>query len=1034
MKTKHYCFAIFLFMAISHLCFAQAYTLTVKNDLKETDKIPRYNLFYLSKLLADKNLSLEEKNKAFYALKNIINDSTLDIESKEYKIDRLKYKRIFDFLQTLKDKNKEQFDNWLGQNNTKYFSDFLTNEIDGKSLLNDLNTITKLKKEFDNQSSNVQKIETLNIDTEQQYRDSDLKNLILKFSPNEKDFENIFNKYYKKEHNNIIKSLESLKAELANNEANGNIKENINSLKDKYSKDDFNKLPEKLILIIDNYYFKDDKDFYYFRNLETLKKELNAEISKLRTLNISKEQELKEKIRIFSENFLTFFLTKNKDIESNEIKKILNTSNFSVSKDQQIIINSQIQTAQAQTGISGISIPSQSQMIEAMAIFLAKRAKQEAAIWFMDQIRLKMNNPMILDVFPETIKVIDGVENYKVPTFNTTWKYAIAKDFVEMPRNLVNSPWVKEVLIKDTKNHAMLKQSVDFGYDMNRLMTEQYNYRDIIKYFYINQRIEKDSKGNEIPNQEINRLIDNSTTLLYIVTNEFFAIENIDGKDVYRLLSYEEIASLDKDEIEVLLELIDLKYKERINNVNLIKNLNLAKKEEINKWIGNILISLSQLDKIRNDYQTKKEEIKNDLASKNFYNVWNVLNQMTKNLYKENLFNSTKMANLKTKIEWVQKGMSVYEHFQNNDYVGAANQTFELVNLITLNSADATITGNLHFEYAFGDNKKVSLNSITENEFVIKTYNGLVENDINVSFAKNNLVVKRGKEPEITIENYLILAKYIVSSTSKKRIKDFYNKENFENFEKILKLSQDLNIDETEMLQLINSIYMAKIANNINQNMAQVLISIGFTIKGKTDNTFKTSHHKYTKQLTNLLSFFGDVITVKDEHQLAGIIDSYALPPTSYKLKRKQPSSIDLNAYVGAFGGGLMSLKSTTIGSQPVYGITAPIGIAFTWSRNGWYDNYGFTVDVVDLGNVVNHYLVQPGKDYAKDVHFSEVFSLGTTFLMGIKNSPFVISGGFRFQPYNTGKDANNKVFDAGIFHLGVKIDIPLIHLSSKDF
>lgn len=829
---------------------------------------------------------------------------------------------------------------------------------------------------------------------------------------------NLISKDDKKKYDNKLSTL----TKEYNNLKISELKKIKDTLKKEYSLNDLQRLMKKMESFTSNlerYYSKKNDSINF--NLNLIETDIGKKID-------DKQKEYDNSIKNFAEEYAN-------DVVSIETSQKDNYNNFLVSnseqiKTQQIQINSQIQIAQAQTGSSGIKIPSQSQMIEAMAIFLAKRAKQEAAIWFMDQIRLKMNNPMIFDVFPETIKVMEGVENYKVPTFNTTWKYAIAKDFVEMPKNLVESPWVENVIFKENKdNHSILKQSIDFGYDLNRLMTEQYNYRDIIKHFYINQRAI--DKG-----QKLNMLINNSNTLLYIITNEFFAIETIDGKDVYRLLSYEEIAGLNEQEFKILVELIDLKYGSKFANFNILENVKLENREEINKWMGNILTSLSQLDKIRNDLKTKKDEIKDDLASKNFYNVWSILNQVTDNISNCSFLDKTDdkknlRKEIKDKIKFIQTGMSVYEHFQNNDYVGAANETFTLMNLIRNNYNGEYIVKN--YIYQFGKEKQISLNYLKEtNKFKITNKSNY--DYVHIRFENNDLVIEKPDKTEINLNDFQIIAKYITNNNNVKQLKELYGKNMHSKIQQIQDLSKTFNLDDSEMLKMINSTYIFKKAMTDNINVKEVLKNLQFTVGTVGSEALADNHDNYTKQLTNLLSFFGDVLSVKDEHQLAGIIDSYALPPTSYKLKRKQPSSIDLNAYVGAFGGGLMSLKSTIIGSQPVYGITAPIGIAFTWSRNGWYDNYGFTVDVVDLGNVVNHYLVKPGEDYAKDVHFSEVFSLGTTFLMGIKNSPFVISGGFRFQPYNTGKDANNKVFDAGIYHLGVKIDIPLIHLSGKDF
>ncbi|UFH31841.1 hypothetical protein LNP04_18025 [Chryseobacterium sp. C-71] len=1054
MKTKFYYFAIIL-MANFSICFGQTYTLKVEDKEKATENFPRYNLFYLSKLIADNSMSVEERDKTYYALKSTINDESLITNS------QLKFSELSEFIQKLKNDKAVQVKIWISSNpnfkvdhkdiiletskKTKLTLEVMYNLIKEKNT--NLDSLDKEIKDFEKSTNELQATHSYqdleNYKSTHKFDEQKLKQIISDYYTNVDKVDKAYNIY-------IIKSLEDLKNTLLQNEQDEERKQIVKNLKYLFSSIEFNQLPDDIKKKILSSYYMDKNGSFYFKNLETLKKEIRETIiSKLISTYSNDFDLLTNDLEIFANEFVQISLDKNSSTLSTklkeDIKKVSSVSNFSVSKEQQIIINSQIQTAQAQTGSSGIKIPSQSQMIEAMAIFLAKRAKQEAAIWFMDQIRLKMNNPMILDVFPETIKVMEGAENYKVPTFNATWKYAIAKDFVEMPRNLVQSPWVEKVIIKDSINHARLRQSVEFGYDLNRLMTEQYNYRDIIKYFYINPRLEVEKNGKDKVNQEINRLIDNSSTLLYIVTNEFFSIDNIDGKDVYRLLSYEEIAGLNEQEYQTLLELIDLKYGERLNQFKIMEAFK-SKKQELNKWMGNILISLSQFDKIRNDYQTKKEEIKDDLASKNFYNVWSVLNQLTTNLYSDELFKSPKIDNIKIKLDWIKTGMSVYEHFQNNDYVGAANQTFGLINLL---NNETNINSNYkNFYYNFGKNKQISV-VFDKNSYTLKRIHHITKDNIPIynknfiSFSfldKDNLCIKINNSPQFPIptkdlNEFLIISNY---TTKDKNVRMKLLDELLEKNENgnIKTLSDSLGIDQSEMIRLINYIYIANNSLMIDKkNLSDIFTELNFDfVRDESLNILNNYDHKYTKQLTNLLSFFGDVLTVKDEHQLAGIIDSYALPPTSYKLKRKKPSSIDLNAYVGAFGGGLMSLKSTTIGSQPVYGITAPIGIAFTWSRNGWYDNYSFTVDVVDLGNVVNHYLVKPGEDYARDVHFSEVFSLGTTFLMGIKNSPFVISGGFRFQPYNTGKDANNKVFDAGIYHLGVKIDIPLIHLSGKDF
>ncbi|ULT23528.1 hypothetical protein KUH03_30810 [Sphingobacterium sp. E70] len=158
-------------------------------------------------------------------------------------------------------------------------------------------------------------------------------------------------------------------------------------------------------------------------------------------------------------------------------------------------------------------------MIEAMAMFLAKRAKQEAAIWFMDELRKRVQNPLIQDVFPNTISMLGNPENYRTATFGTSWRYAISKDFVNLPKNIINSSWTTQYLsIEQTDD---LNTCVSFAYDLQRLMMERYNYKDIIRYFYLNPAYRADSLSKSTVQSDIQ----NAFSVLYIATNELFRLQ-----------------------------------------------------------------------------------------------------------------------------------------------------------------------------------------------------------------------------------------------------------------------------------------------------------------------------------------------------------------------------------------------------------------------------------------------------------------------------------------------------------------------------
>ncbi|ULT23526.1 hypothetical protein KUH03_30800 [Sphingobacterium sp. E70] len=57
---------------------------------------------------------------------------------------------------------------------------------------------------------------------------------------------------------------------------------------------------------------------------------------------------------------------------------------------------------------------------------------------------------------------------------------------------------------------------------------------------------------------------------------------------------------------------------------------------------------------------------------------------------------------------------------------------------------------------------------------------------------------------------------------------------------------------------------------------------------------------------------------------------------------------------------------------------------------------------MLELGNIVNHYLITPSSAENKDVHFTEVFSPGLKFLVNIKNTPLVAYAGSSLLPLKT--------------------------------
>lgn len=705
----------------------------------------------------------------------------------------------------------------------------------------------------------------------------------------------------------------------------------------------------------------------------------------------------------------------------------------------QIDINSIVQPAEQRAASTSFSLPSESDLINAMAIFLAKRAQQEAAIWFMDQLREHLNNPLIYEAFPETIKLIKGLEDYKTPSFNTAWRYAIAADFVKMPKNLANSSWITTIVFDNKPEKAgALSSSVNFGYDLNRLISEKYNYRDIIRYFYTNPDFDYNSASkNFSKNNEVQKLLNRSISILYILTNDFFSIDKQDNKQSFRLLSYEEIRSLNQSQWLALGQLLKAKYGSKFDNTsNFFEKDFVDNQESLSKWMGNLLITLSQFDKVNTDFQ-KALEGKNDVSNYNFYNVWQITSQIIENInynkyLQPDLPNTISQPNqFNTTI--IKDCIDIYDQIQNRNFSTGIQKTMSLIKEISI----ANSNYNLHEFYLNGIKIEFDNNGLS---FSIKVNKTLLNPKITGNDLK--ITIKNDKiDKSVDFTNFSKIKPFL-KFVKKTDNDDTYNllKSIDENFDQnITLMSSETKLDKISIIELLKIVSQFDINELTSDKFAAFLrnsknIGLQSTISNTDVEKLK---NKYQNQLFKVTAFFADVLAAKNQQELANVIDSHALPPTSYKLKRRVPHSIDLNAYVGAQFSGLTTNGYTSLKDQFTAGITAPIGFAFTWTTRGpRQNNYGFTVDVVDLGNIVNHYLVSSTYNYEPDVHFSEIFSPAFSGMYSLKNTPFVLFGSVKFLPLKTTTVSetllNNKTFDATIFSVGVKIDIPLVNLWTK--
>ena len=185
------------------------------------------------------------------------------------------------------------------------------------------------------------------------------------------------------------------------------------------------------------------------------------------------------------------------------------------------------------------------------------------------------------------------------------------------------------------------------------------------------------------------------------------------------------------------------------------------------------------------------------------------------------------------------------------------------------------------------------------------------------------------------------------------------------------------------------------------------------------------------------LSFLTDVITAKEAVDVQQVIERYALPAQSYRMKRTTLHSISINAYPGVYFG---SEKLSSANQKGLAGgITAPIGLSADWGGLGKTKNHSFALffPVIDIGAAFSY---RWGKDadakgFPSKITWQQVFSPGLYAYWGIPRAPIALGAGFQWSPELRKITENGATFSDSALRIGVNlaVDIPVFSLWKKN-
>ncbi|MFM9911030.1 MAG: hypothetical protein ACKVOW_16945, partial [Chitinophagaceae bacterium] len=596
------------------------------------------------------------------------------------------------------------------------------------------------------------------------------------------------------------------------------------------------------------------------------------------------------------------------------------------------------------------------------------------------------------------------------------------------------SSWFKKWFTNKTAQDSLILEYLAAGFDIGDLLMQRYNYRNLVKQMYLQL-----NSGND--NSNINAVKPKDIfSLLYAINEECFIISKKDTS--YRLLNYEDLRLMNKDELEIMFSLIDMKYGGSFSKLLGLANkpfeLNRDDMNSLRRWLGGIENNIKQFQKIQEDFNRTQEELKNgkkEDAVYSLFNLWESVNTLFDMVIPDSTLKPAWMKGVDAQSDkikvFTKKGFEVYNQISLKNYAGAVSSVISVLeDFFYNNNSTFTITEN-HFKDRL---TPTAVNNVRKRE----TYPQVIDKGILVKYSYSKKI-----NDQISIEN----SRVIESAIKAKRISK----------ESVKKLSHSDSL-------AYGIKPFAKISND--------------TFKFKQTDLpaailFERDRHAI-QLIRKLAGFLNDVMLTTDSKKLAKVVESYALPPGSYKRKRNNWWSVDFNAYVGAFGGYEVATRNVGTSSLPprikgwVYGITAPIGVSLskTFGRKLRIDSLGdalirnpdkiritktqikergnatftMTVSVVDLGAVVS-YRFNNTKDSVlpQQVKWEQVFSPGISFAYGFRNTPLVISAGYQYTPRlrkieQIADNPKNQQYNANRFQLGLLFDLPLANIWQRSF
>ena len=253
---------------------------------------------------------------------------------------------------------------------------------------------------------------------------------------------------------------------------------------------------------------------------------------------------------------------------------------------------------------------------------------------------------------------------------------------------------------------------------------------------------------------------------------------------------------------------------------------------------------------------------------------------------------------------------------------------------------------------------------------------------------------------------------------------------NFETISASISVSsalQDVITSSNRLLEIAHDI-------SVRNYNAAVLGALTFLTEKFPENdgldNFKIFFNKYG-------SFAANVVHADNSDEVKLAIRAVALPSGSASIKKNTHFNIALNSYLGWFYGTEYLANKSSQKTQNISGVTAPIGVNFSWQLNLPFKQGSFSIFIpfIDIGAFASFRLQDSTTADLPKVTLQNIFSPGVGVVYGIPKVPLSIGYMWQYGPALREISATKATVSENINNRNVlflAVDIPLINFYNK--